>query len=273
MVPVMPYYVEEPQQQSSYQERPQDYGHESSNQRITIDAQTLMMIARGDFRQPGGYSNNNNNRKPPPNQNPNNTEGPCFECGKDHWVRDCPVRQEKDNQARIAAQLWPRVPRYCAECSVSHLSMDCPVKWAEKPYTPTSLGMIGVIPSPSSSENEGESTPLFVVTQTQAREAKAVLDQMIQESQAEPVLRELSPKEQEEAKRKQNQKGKAKNKGVNLTSSSGNDSSDTGSWDSIILETPEGVRREYIIKTSEAPIPVTKPAPVLVMTRAKAKEE
>ena len=70
MVPVTPYNVEEPQQQPSYSEQPQDYSYEGSDQRISIDAQTLMMIARGDFSQTGGYNNNNNNRRPPPlNQN------------------------------------------------------------------------------------------------------------------------------------------------------------------------------------------------------------
>ena len=64
---------------------------------------------------------------------------------------------------------------------------------AEKPFTPTSLGMIGVIPSPPSSENESEPTPVFVVSQVQAQQAK--------EGQKEPVLRELSWDEQQKQTR------------------------------------------------------------------------
>ena len=53
MVPATPYYVEEPPQQS-YSKPPQDNGPESSDQRINIDALTLMMIVRGKFRLIGG---------------------------------------------------------------------------------------------------------------------------------------------------------------------------------------------------------------------------
>ena len=49
--------------------------------------------------------------------------------------------------------------------------------------------------------------------------------------------------------------------------------SDTGSWDSIILETPEGVRREYIVKPStEIEMGSTKPVNVLIVTRAQLKK-
>ena len=42
---------------------------------------------------------------------------------------------------------------------------------AEKPFTPTTLGLIDVIPSPSSSENESELTPLMVVNRVQPKQA------------------------------------------------------------------------------------------------------
>ena len=53
---------------------------------------------------------------------------------------------------------------------------------------------------------------------------------------------------------------------------SGSDS-ETGSWDSIILETPEGVRREYIVKPStDIEMGSTKPVNVLIVTRAQLKK-
>ena len=65
---------------------------------------------------------------------------------------------------------------------------------------------------------------------------------------------------------------------------SGTDTTDSGSWESIVLETPDGVRREFIIKPSMEIKPAQgelKPKPkhkegkdtsVLVVTRAQAQQ-
>ena len=66
---------------------------------------------------------------------------------------------------------------------------------------------------------------------------------------------------------------------------SGTDTSESGSWESIVLETPDGVRREFIVKPSTETKPAQgelKPKPkhkedkdtsVLVVTRAQAQQE
>ena len=77
-----------------------DYNYKGFDHRVRIDAQTLMMIMRGDFRKLGG---NNNNRRPPPNQNPKYVVGPCVKCDKDHWIIDCPIDQEE--KVKLGLQL------------------------------------------------------------------------------------------------------------------------------------------------------------------------
>lgn len=73
---------------------------------------------------------------------------------------------------------------------------------AEKKFTPTSLGLVYVIPSPSSSKDESELTPLLVVNNAQPHQAKKIMDHTFLESQKEPLLQELSLQEQHELKRK-----------------------------------------------------------------------
>ena len=172
LVPITLYYVEEPQQSQPYVDlQINDHNYEGFYHMVSLNAHTLMLMANGAFKKPKGY--NNNMRSHP---NPNYTAGSCFKCQGDHWMRDFPIEQEEKAQARATTQSWPRVSRYCVDCGVDHLSNNCLGKAAEKPLTPTSLGLIDVIPSPSSSKNESEPTPLLVVNHFQPQQAKKAMD-------------------------------------------------------------------------------------------------
>ena len=50
--------------------------------------------------------------------------GPCFQCGGDHWLRDCPVKPSMSYKG----ENLPPIERYCAECCVDHLPKMCPHK-------------------------------------------------------------------------------------------------------------------------------------------------
>ena len=62
-------------------------------------------------------------------------------------------------------------------------------------------------------------------------------------------------------------------------SSNESDSLESGSWESIVLEQPDGVRREFIVKKAKKVIGDSTPTangkkenmPILVITRAQAK--
>lgn len=101
--------------------------------------------------------------------------GPCFECNGPHLVRDCPYRKKPQNanaQTPVAAALrmrFPPVERYCMGCCVDHLPKDCLIKPADlaTPKGNVSLNIVSVIPSPTTSETEGETIPVRVVTRAQ----------------------------------------------------------------------------------------------------------
>lgn len=192
-----------------------------------------MMIANGSFRKLGGY--NNNSRQQP---NTNYIVGPCFRCQGDHWVRDYPIDQEENTQTRGLNPSWPRVTRYCADCGIEHLAKNCPVKMIEKSFNLTSLGIIEVIPSPVTSENESEPITLLAIGNIPHQSVERIIEGLPLKTHKEPLLQELTLHEQQIAKRE------------NKTRHSSETYSDTGSWESIILETPEGVKREYILKHS-----------------------
>ena len=79
----------------------------------------------------------------------------------------------------------PGVLGYCNGCSVTHLVKDYPKrpKDSNKMGRKTMLNIVGVIPSPQTSETETEmgNVPLRVVTRAQAREAGRE-DERIRES-------------------------------------------------------------------------------------------
>ena len=162
-----------------------------------------------------------------------------------HLVRDCPVQKEKNLAANAGGyQSWPRVLRYCGGCGNDHLAKDCPNKPAE---TKTSLGYVEVIPSPSASETEGDVVSLRMITQN-----------TVQSDQLQPLLTPIegeisqqgNPQKMSKQKKRKNRKNKSKSKSLKKESSSGNDSSDSGSWESIVLETPDGTRRLYVVQTT-----------------------
>ena len=51
---VTPYYVEEPQQSQPYGDSPNDHDYEGSDHMVSLKAHTLMLMANGAFRKPGG---------------------------------------------------------------------------------------------------------------------------------------------------------------------------------------------------------------------------
>ena len=54
--------------------------------------------------------------------NPRTTPGPCYECGGDHWVKDCPnLKGELKPVPKI-----PPLMRGCEDCGIKHLVQDCP---------------------------------------------------------------------------------------------------------------------------------------------------
>ena len=127
---------------------------------------------------------------------------------------------------------------------------------AKKPFNPTSIGIIEVIPSPVTSENESKPITLLAVNSSMQQTNKRRGNELTKTKRDHPLLQELTWDE------KQKRMGQT----------SGSDS-DTGSWESIILETPERVRREYIMKPSaEIEMGSTKPVNVLIVTRAQLKK-
>ena len=89
-------------------------------------------------------------------------------------VKDCPVCK-----ARLAAgdSPWPRSYRHCSGCHIDHLAANCPnnPNKANETKGKTMLGMIQVIPSPSSSENEADTqndvASLRMVMDTNAKQS------------------------------------------------------------------------------------------------------
>ena len=126
-------------------------------------------------------------------------------------------------QARGVNPSWPRVLRYCAECGIEHLAKSCPVKMAEKPFNPTSLGIIEVIPSPASLENESKPISLLAVNNIPVQKTKKTMDKISLTKQERPLLQELTGEEQQDVRKKLN--AQMENK---IGPSSGMDS-DTGS--------------------------------------------
>ena len=105
-----------------------------------------------------------------------------------------------------------------------------------------------MIPSPSSSKTESETIPLRVVSERVMKEAS---EQPRPRPKEETVLQECAPGEKLIPKKRKHNKAKRSNKGKSKKnqSSSGTDTSESGSWESIILETPDGTRRMYIVQT------------------------
>ena len=95
--------------------------------------------------------------------------GPCYNCGGDHWVRDCPhPRRERNGEPGV-----PPLTRYCADFGIKHLVQDCPIQ-ADKKGKAT-LNYVEVLPSssnPTSSSETDPVIPLKVITRAQAQAKK-----------------------------------------------------------------------------------------------------
>ena len=57
-----------------------------------------------------------------PRMPPVRKAGPCFGCGGDHWLRDCPDKPV----ISYKGEKLPPIERYCIGCSVEHLPKVCP---------------------------------------------------------------------------------------------------------------------------------------------------
>lgn len=171
----------------------------------------------------------------------------CYEYNGPHLVSDFPVRKEKNLATNTSGyQTWPRVLRYCGGCGNDHLAKYCPNKRVE---TKMSFGYVGVVPSPSTFETESDNVLLRMISQVPAH-----VDQL------QPVLTPIeetssqhgNPQEQIKQKRQKHQRNKGKNTKENKKQETSNrsESSDSGSWESIILETSDGARRLYVLQTT-----------------------
>ena len=196
----------------------------------------------------------------------------CYQCHGPHWTRDCPLEPEPEEKAQASCSKWPEVSRFCPGCAIDHLWKSCPHR--PQSQAKRTFNYIEVIPSPTSSENEGEVISLRVVTRVQDNKS---VDQPLIDPKQEPILQECplvenpKPKQRKRRKSKETNPQKAKEQG----SSSGTDTSESGSWESIVLETPDGVRREYIVKSSTKPKPAQggqEPEPKCKETEPKHKE-
>src|SRR5271156_4647827 len=103
-------------------------------------------------------------------------QGPCYNCGEDHWIKDCPyVRKDAPQPpetSRRPTTTLPQLSRFGIDCGIKHLVQDCPSNPEAKGKA--TLNYVEVMPStsaPSSSESE-KVVPLKVVTRAQAK-AKA----------------------------------------------------------------------------------------------------
>ena len=116
------------------------------------------------------------------------------------------------------------------------------------------------------------------------------LNEPLIEPKEEPVLQEIPLEEQLMSKwKKKNKQAKPKKTNLQIEkeqeNSSGTDTLESGSWESIVLETLDGVRREFIVKPSTKTKPSQgdiRPKPkhkevedtsILVVTRAQAQQD
>ena len=78
LAPTTPYYKDETSPLQISLEQPIEYKTEGSYRMISMNAQTLMLIANGAYRLQGAYG-----RKP---LMASGQVGLCFRCHGDHWI-------------------------------------------------------------------------------------------------------------------------------------------------------------------------------------------
>ena len=170
--------------------------------------------------------------------------------------------------------------RYCGGCGNENLAINClcnPNKTADMAGK-TSLGLVEILSSPSISENEADTKKdvksLRIVTQAIKGKESKTSNSRERESQ---VKRKTKQRRCNKSQRNKNVKSKEEG------SSSESDSLESGSWEFLVLELPDGVRREFVVKKAKKFIGESTPIsiangekqsmPVLVITRAHAKAD
>lgn len=156
-----------------------------------MDHNTLWFIANGMERPVGLPGPRPYKSGPSPAAPPR----PCFNCGGDHWVRDCTFPRKE----RLIAPGPPIVPslppliRHCVDCGVKHFIQDCSMNSENKGKA--TLNCIQTIPlssAPSSSESDIV-IPLQIITCAQAQ----VKNKDKQENETETTPSENSKKTKE----------------------------------------------------------------------------
>ena len=151
IVPIHPYFEEIPHEAATAHASMQMVSEQSYAPEMEgayqMDHSTLMFIA------------NNGMGRPPPAQNQRlfkpAVPGPCYQCGGDHWFRDCPERANKPTGI-------PPIKRFCIDCGIKHLIQDCPANTEGKGKA--TLNLVEIIPSSSPSLSESELTvPVKIV--------------------------------------------------------------------------------------------------------------
>ena len=106
--------------------------------RFSMDLKTLMFIAgQAKVGMPQA-----------PKRLPNVSVGPCYHCGGDHLIKDCPYLHQPRSTHGV-----PDLTRYCVECAIKHLVPDCPMKLKKK--RKATLNAIERIPYLSGTESDG----------------------------------------------------------------------------------------------------------------------
>ena len=153
-----------------------------------MDHNTLWFIANGMTRPTGPQGPRPYKSGPSPAAPP----GPCYNCGENHWIRDCPYPRKDRPQPTTAVQ---PLARFCIDCGVKHFVQDCPLHPDKKGKT--SLNFIEPLPStdtPGSSESD-KVVPLKAITRAQAQ---ANAEKRKEKEETEP---EATPSESTEKSR------------------------------------------------------------------------
>ena len=76
-----------------------------------------------------------------PKRPPNVPLGPCYHCGGDHLIKDCPYLHQPRSTHGV-----PDLTRFCVECAIKHLVSECPLN--PKNNRKATLNAVETIPSP-----------------------------------------------------------------------------------------------------------------------------
>ena len=146
-MPAFPYYEEEPTRAIIEYTMPMMPDIETSYQ---MDHKTLMFIANGGATQP--VQATNQRFKP--------AIVSCYDCGGDHYVKDCPNQKERNS--------FPPFRQFCGDCGVKHLIQDCPSNLEAKGKI--ELKYVKVLPSESACSSDSDQViPLKIITRAQAK--------------------------------------------------------------------------------------------------------